>query len=373
LTVTLANGVPQFASLYNTPYYELDRINETGLYVLDSISIGRRWTINAGGRYDRSLMFLPPQQSAAGTFVGVRSFPRSPNYIDNNDFSPRFSVAFDPGASGKSVIRASYSRFVNLQGASLVDQFNPNSSSHVNVTFTGLGTVPSDPVPNNYPLGLGSSPIFQAGGQFNHVDPNLKRVYTQQITIGYERQLLNDVRFSVGYYFRNQGNYQTSFNTALATSNYSPLTVTNGLTGQPMTIYNLAAALVSINPYTYVTNAATDPHNTYNGLEFNVSKRMTKNWLLLAGFTAQKWESDKTLDPTNPNNDIYYQGNLATNDSPYVGKLSGQYKTPWGITVSSNFQSYVRVSQDSDRSLHEWCECQWSHGETQPGQRDGAA
>jgi hypothetical protein len=332
LTVTVANGLPQYASLLNTPFRSLDRINETAGFIQDSISLGRL-TINAGVRYDRFLTFLPPQQSPAGTWVGARSYPRSGNLVFN-DLSPRVSVAFDPSGAGKSVFRASYSRFVNLQGASLIDQFNPNASSSVRVTFASLGS-------NNYPIGLSTSPIFVDGGQFRTADPNLRRGFSRQITAGYERQVLNDVRVSVGYYYRDQGNYQTSFNRALTVADYSPLTVVNGLTNQPITIYNLAAAKVGINPNTVISNAATDPHNAYNAVEINASKRMSKNWQLLTGFTIQKNNSDTVYDPTNPNADLYIVGNRATTDSTFVGKVAGTYRAPLGITVSGNFQHYT--------------------------------
>lgn len=336
--VTVANGVPQYASLLNTPFRSVDRINETAGFIQDSISLGRL-TINAGARYDRFLTFLPPQSSLAGTFVGARSYPRWGNIVFN-DISPRISVAFDPSGTGKSVFRASYSRFVNLQGASLVDQFNPNASSSVRVTFTSLG-------PNNYPIGLSSSPIFVDGGQFRTLDPNLRRGFSRQITAGYERQILSDVRVSIGYYYRAQGNFQTSFNHTLSLSDYSSLTVINGLTGKPMTIYNLAPAKVGINPNTIISNAATDPHNAYNAIEVNASKRMSKNWQVLTGFTIQRNSADSVYDPTNPNADLYITGNRTTTDSTYVGKIAGTYRAPLGIAVSGNFQHYTGYPQQA--------------------------
>jgi len=291
-------------------------------------------TINAGVRYDRFLTFLPEQSSAAGTWVGERHYERSANLVVWNDFSPRVSVAFDPGGRGRSVIRASFSRFVDLEGASLASQFNPNASSSVQVSFTSLA-------PDNYPLGMSTTPIFVDGGQFRSVDPNLQRSYTRQITAGYEAQILGDVRAGVAYYFRDAHNYRTSFNRALSLSDYSPLTVINPLTNEPMTIYNLASAKVGINPDTYITNAAQDPDNAYHGLEFNASKRFSKNWQALAGFTIQQRKGDSLQDTTNPNANLFNEGNLLGTDSTYVGKLSGSYNTPWGVTVSGNFQHYT--------------------------------
>jgi hypothetical protein len=127
----------------------------------------------------------------------------------------------------------------------------------------------------------------------------------------------------------------------LTVADYSPVTVTNGLTNLPITIYNLAAAKVGINPNTIISNAPADPHNAYNALEVNASKRMTKNWQVLTGFTVQRNNGDGVYDPTNPNADLYILGNRTTTDSTYVGKVAGTYKAPLGITVSGNFQHYT--------------------------------
>jgi hypothetical protein len=333
LNVTVANGQPLRASLLNTPRNSRERVNETAAFVQDSFVMGRL-TINAGLRFDRFLTFLPPQKSPAGTWVGERSYPRSKDIATFIDLSPRVSVAYDPGGRGRSVIRGSFSRFVDLEGSNLASQLNPNASSTVQVTFTSLG-------PDNYPLGMSTTPVFVEGGQFRTVDPNLKRGFTRQLTFGYEQQVLGDVRTSVGYYFRDSHNYRTSFNRAIVAADYTPLTVVNPLNNQNMTIYNLAANKVGINPDTFITNPAEDPDNAYHGLEFSATKRMSKNWQMLAGYTIQKKEGDSVQDPGNPNGNLYSTGNILGMDSTYVGKLSGSYNTPWGVSISGNFQHYT--------------------------------
>jgi hypothetical protein len=333
ITITLANGQPLRANLLNTPRNSVEHFNETAAFLQDAITMGRL-TLNVGLRYDRFLTFLPPQHAGAGAFVGARDFPRSKNLAVWNDLSPRISMAFDPGGKGRSVIRGSFSRFVDSEGSGFASNFNPMASSTVQVAITRLG-------PDNYPLDDLSKPSFVDGGQFRTADPNLKRAFTRQVTAGYERQMLGDVRASVGYYFRDNHNYRTSFNRVLSADDYTPLTVINGLTNQPMTIYNLAANKVGINPDTYYTNTPKDPKNAYHGLELNASKRMSKNWQVLSGLTIQRRKGDSVNDPTNPNGNLFNTDNLLGNDSTYVGKLSGSYNTPWGISVSGNYQHYT--------------------------------
>ena len=172
ITITLANGKPLTANLLNTPRNSVEHFNETAAFVTDSITMGRV-TINGGVRYDRYLAFLPPQHAGAGTFVGARDFPRSKNLAVWNDVSPRISIAYDPGGKGLSVIRGSFSRFVDTAGSAFAGNFNPMASSTMTVAITSLG-------PDNYPLDDLTKPTFVDGGQFRTADPNLKRPFTRK-------------------------------------------------------------------------------------------------------------------------------------------------------------------------------------------------
>src|SRR5262249_27247713 len=144
---------------------------------------------------------------------------------------------------------------------------NPNALSSSTVTFTSLG-------PNNYPQGMGATPIFQEGGRFTTVDPNITRPYSRQFTTGYEQQVIKDLRVSVGYYFRDSVNNFSRINRANLTTDYSPLTVTNPVTNQPLTIYNLAKSKVGQSDF-LITNFKSLDANSYHGMEISASKRMS--------------------------------------------------------------------------------------------------
>ena len=336
LDVQLANGAPLAAILYNSPVNSKARQNETAAYIQDSYMLGR-FTFNIGLRYDRFISFLPAQTSPAGSFTGARSYLASKNIVDWNDFSPRVAVTFDPTGKGTKVVRASYSRFVLLQGSSLATAVNPNALSSTTVTFTSLG-------PDNYPLGLSTTPVFQDGGAFTHIDPNLTRPRSKQATVGYEQQIFGDVRVSVGYYYRNTSNIISRVNRAALPTDYSPITVTNPITGAPFTIYNLAKSKVGQSDF-LISNIPSLSDNAYHGLEFSASKRLHRNWQLLGGFTVQRkkgtYNTGTSDDLNNPNLDIDRRDAVLDLDSTYMFKLSGSYKLPKGLTASLNFQHYT--------------------------------
>ena len=59
----------------------------------------------------------------------------------------------------------------------------------------------------------------------------------------------------------------------------------NSVTGQPITLYNLAPAKVGLSNY-LITNIPELNTNHYNGVELTVEKQMSKGWQVLAGYTA---------------------------------------------------------------------------------------
>jgi hypothetical protein len=335
LNVVLANGQPLYAVLYNTPIHSEARANETGAFLQDSYVL-RRLTINAGFRFDRLITWNPAQTSAAGTWVPERSFPRSPNIVNWNNISPRLGISYDVTGQGKTALHASFGRSVLLDGVGTADTVNPNGLSSVQVPFTSLA-------PDNYPLGLGT-PIFRTGGNVTRIDSNLTRPYSDQAAAGFEHQLIGDLRVGAEYFYRHLKNDYGRRNMAALPSDYSPIQTINPLTNQPMTIYNLAQIKVGLADY-LITNIPEVDNNAYHGLEVTATKRFSRNWQLLSGFTVSRWKGTFTNgtsdDFNNPNRGINRTNAYLQNDATYVYKVAGTYNFPKGITASSNFQHYT--------------------------------
>ncbi|MFZ0038569.1 MAG: TonB-dependent receptor, partial [Candidatus Acidiferrales bacterium] len=91
--------------------------NSHGLYVQDSFHLSRRFTVNAGVRWDYMGIYHV-QDNLLSNFdafnnlvlVGTPTLPRLYN-PDYKNFAPRVSVAWDPLGTGKTVFRAGYGIF----------------------------------------------------------------------------------------------------------------------------------------------------------------------------------------------------------------------------------------------------------------------
>src|SRR5207249_7968566 len=101
----------------------------------------------------------------------------------------------------------------------------------------------------------------------------MSRPYSEQISTAYEKRLWRDLRVGVTYYYRTKKNLIGIENTAVSASVYTQITtllddngnpqpITNGLTGQPLTLYNISSAAQSLFDFV-VTNIPKLNDNAY--------------------------------------------------------------------------------------------------------------
>ncbi len=310
---------------------------------------------------------------------------------------PRISVAYDPTGRGNQVIRAGFNMFTNNVGTSLADSANPNGTGYLTYYWNGSfiansatagainsatpdytrfipsctspttgvtlptgtgGCLPSGTYTGGALSGVGGY-VSTTGGLAGYVDPNLKRPYSIEYNVGYQRTVLRDVSVGVAYYYRTTKNVQTTANINAPLSDYTPTTVylsgankgnpiINPLTGAPMTLYALtgnsrtcaASSTQTDNGcgWTETTNNPLVNQNHYNGLEFTATRRLVGRWSALVGFTIQKDHGFQTSgDFNDPNLNINRYGAL-DQDSEFVVRADVTYRLPWRFQTSVNYQ-----------------------------------
>ena len=354
-----SNGVPLQVVAFDTPFHERTYFRDTSLYLQDTWTVKRRLTISPGVLYQRFISYYPAQSTAPNlTFPQLfapTKYPASGDLIDWNTASPRIGVAFDPTGRGNSVLRFSFGRYYKMEGTQIVELVNPVGFAEQVYKWNGALNAQGFPTGWMSPANL----IGASGGITTHIDPNMKRPHTNEVSVSYEHQLWHDLRVSAAYYYRSKKNLLGLENLDAPPSAYSPVTVlddgqpiVNPLTNQPLTLYNLNPANVGKFD-TLVTNIPLLNNNAYNGVEFTAVKRMSHNWQLLSGFTIQRqlgeWgqgfegygDDAFSDDFNNPNYNINRNNNYLNYDATYVFKLDSTYQLPWKIGTSVNFQHYT--------------------------------
>jgi Carboxypeptidase regulatory-like domain/TonB dependent receptor len=361
INVLLDNGAPFQVIAYNTPATQKNYFKDASLYLQDTWTLTRRLTLNLGVRYDHFNTYYPRQTTdPKATFPQLfpaTTYPASGNLVNWNTASARLGAAYDLTGKGDSVVRLSYGRFYIMQGTGLAETSNP-------VGFAGQGYTwidsNHDGIPQQSEWMVPSQQVFAFGGSSTHINANMSRPYSEQISAAYESRLWRDLRVGVTYYYRTKKNLIGIENTDVSPADYTSITelpdinnvlqpIINGLTGKPLTLFNLDPAKQTAFNFV-VTNIPKLNDNVYHGVEFTAVKRLSNKWQLLSGFTVQRQKgvygrgfSDQATSDnfTDPNNDINRNNNYLNSDSTYIFKMDSSYELPWKIGTSMNFQHYT--------------------------------
>jgi len=362
INVILNGGKPDQVLAYDTPTTQKNYFGATSFYLQDTWKLKPRLTLNLGMRYDHFNTYYPAQKSNPNeTFpqlFPIQSYTASGNLVHWNNVSPRLGVALDPTGKGNSVLRFNYGIYYIMQGTGLAETANPVGLAGKYYTWTDTNGDGIPQINEWLPNGANTVPVNAFGGSSTHINTKMSRPYSAQLSAGYEKQILGDLRVGVTYYYRTKKNLIGIENTAVQPSDYVPITalggqaIINPVTNQPMTLYSFQPTdPAKFGAFNFVvTNIPKLDDNAYHGLEFTAVKRLSHKWQILGGFTIQRQKgvygrgfSDQATSDnfTDPNNDINRNNNYLNLDATYVFKVDSTYELPWNIGTSVNFQHYT--------------------------------
>jgi hypothetical protein len=292
-----------FVGLYyydyaGAPYYGYDysydisgRNARESLYVQDSWEIGNRLTINPGIRIDHVRGKNPDQSN----------FP-----YGTTNIAPRFGFAFDLTGDHKTVLKGSYSQYYEGIFNDVYKAATPGIGDYVTYDVTACpGVSPLQRCPQSLWTEVGRTPTPLAT-----IDPDIKHPRTDEISLGIERALGNDIRISVTGIKRDNRNLvgavlpDARWERRILTSATAP-----GLTPQQVPVYRWMNAAASENNL-FITNpdgftfldvngnplGTIDAERGYKALMTVLSKRFSNRWVGQVSYVIQK--SDGTRDNT---------------------------------------------------------------------------
>jgi hypothetical protein len=333
----VSNGVPQSVRLVNNPSGHKESGVNTGIYLQDSWTLGRV-TINPGIRYERFVMSIPAQSAGAGTWVPAREFAEQKNIVNWKSFSPRFGFSWDVSGDGRTALKGGLSRYDRLAGITIVQPLNQK-----NIAFQ---TCPWSDTNNDLRAQNSEIALARCTGSLQpalgFVDPDLKRPHQWEYTAMLQRQIGSRTSVMVGYYGRRFWNLYTTVNDAVPSTAYSPVTIANPLTGEPMTVYNQDPT--TRGQVRNVLRTIPDLSQFYNGVEFQVNTR-TDRATVFAGLTIGRSEGDQdTGDLNNPNLRVNNRGAIGF-DSPYQIRGGFSYVLPADVQLSGSIRESSGLPQ----------------------------
>jgi len=338
-----SNGVPNSVRLVNTPSGHNESGVNTGIYVQDAWRMGRV-TLNPGLRYERFVMSIPAQGAPAGTWVPARDFAAQDGIVNWNTVSPRLGFSWDVFGDGKTGLKGGVSRYDRLEGVNLVQPLNQR-----NISFETCPWSDTDhdliAQPSEIAFAKCSGSLQPSLG---NVDPGLKRPRQWEYTAMVQRQVGRNTSVSVGYYGRRFGDLYTTVNAAVPPSAYTPVTITNPLTQQALTVYNQDPA--TRGSVKNVLTTIPSLLQTYNGVELQVNTRL-RDATAFGGLTIGRDYGDiDSGDLNNPNNLINNRGAIGY-DSTYQIRGGFSYRLPADVQFSGSIREATGLPRGSTQSL----------------------
>ena len=281
------------------------------LYVNDKWDLGRRWSFNIGGRYDRT--------NAKDSYGNKTSNDRS--------FSPRLGATFDVTGTGRLRVGATYGRYVGRLAEGVQGQGSPAGEPwfyayyYDGPAFSGTSSQVVHQIIDWFQArgGVKSTPDLLSIGGFNtRIDGTLKAPGMDEWTIGAGSQLTTNTYVRADYIDRKWNNFYGSF------TNLQTGQVTEPTTGQPADL-------------TLVRN--TDLFNrTYRAVQLQAQTRVFSRLNLGGNYTYSKLRGN-------------YEGETSGSGPVSVGGWLLQYPEYQGF-AQNNPSGYL--SNDQRHKLRAW-------------------
>ena len=236
-------------------------------------------TINPGLRYERFVMSIPAQSAGAGTWVPARDFAEQENIVNWNTLLAAVRLSVGPVrrrphcGEGRAQPLRSAGRRHHHPAAQPEEHRVPDVP--VGVTRNNDLRAQNDEIAMRACTG-------SLQPSLGIVDPDLKRPHQWEYTVMVQRQIGGRTSVMVGYYGRRFWDLYTTVNDAVPSTAYTPVTITNPLTNEPMTVYNQDPT--TRGAVRNVLKTIPELRQTYNGVEFQINTRLTKA-TLFAGLT----------------------------------------------------------------------------------------
>ena len=380
---TLTRGVPTGITQRATPYMTKDRFLDLGLYAQDQWTL-KRFTLNYGVRWDYFYGWVAAQQVPAGRFVGARSFDRVGGVPQWNDINPRFGVSYDLFGNGRTALKMSVGRYVEVLAVDLTAAINPINTS-INQVNRTWGDANGNFVPDcnlNSPLSNGecgqiSNLNFgQRAINTRYADDVLRgsgaRNATWDVAAEVQHELTRGISLTAGWYRNWATNFRVTDNLAVTQSDYSPFCFTapsdSRLPGgggyRVCGLYDLAPAVFGRvnNVVTQLSNFTgenssvncdTNGSLTATGGAFvgaggacgksdffnvSVNTRLASGITLGGGVDTGRTVFDACYDVDSPQQRLYCRVVRPFHAQTQL-KLYGTYPIKGGVTVSGTFQN----------------------------------
>jgi hypothetical protein len=350
--------------------------DQNSLYLQDTYS-RQRFTAIVGLRWDRQEDYVAATNVPAHAFQGQPTIDGTPFNLfpalsvpevraSNvwNTVAPRIGLTYDLTGNATNVIKGSYAIYFDQRNGGLLSKsLNPAGSARIDLGWTDVnGDQTVQPNEINQSL-IRSVTGFDPANpgllvSTNSVDPNAKAPRTNEVVIGFGREMRGDFGINASYVWRHYDRFLWNDVNGVTSADYSPVPYTPPAGACPADARCEAVTYFVPNatlPSAYTVATRPDFTHTYNGLELVVRKRSSHGWMLTGSYsynsTIEDYASPAAYeDPTSIDQRNGYQyaptggaigggggSNLAgiVINAKWIAKVNGTYRLPYQINVAA--------------------------------------
>jgi hypothetical protein len=258
-------------------------ITEYSWFVQDDYRVAPNFTLNLGLRYELQDSAAPKVQNPAAMAAGINTAQLN---LDRNNLAPRIGFAWSPKSNAKYVVRGGWGLFFGRTPSIMVGTAHSNNGINVQtLTFTGADIpsypntkcgAPVDAPDCSAPAGGTSAPptIFVFA-------PNYQQPTIQQMNLGVEYALTNNMTVSVGYQGVIGNQLQRSRDINLGTPVPTSILTSTGET----IVFNRYPSARPIAGFSRIEQFESSANSEYHGMNIAVNRRFASNFQFMASYT----------------------------------------------------------------------------------------
>jgi hypothetical protein len=356
-------GIP-YIGVYQEPFSQKHAMTNYAGFVQDTWSVTKRLVLSLGLRLSNQNGTIPAQNQSAGekTFLGVtynQSVTQSFTPLKWTILTPRLGLVYDITGDGKTLFKASYSRYD--QANLLINFFGANPNQPLSYAF--LLMPDGTPIPGAY-----IQVSYPQPSKIGYKDHPLKTPYLDEVTVSLEREVVEDFSLGVKYIRKWDRNLiyeidansldadQLMNNGQLVWTNWEKVYFTDPYNGTQQYAWNKLNVALQNN--LYVVNPPGADRD-YTGAQVTLTKRFSHGWSLMSSYV---WSYSRGLigtdfaasQPTqmynlwvDPNYHINAVGRFPL-ERRNVFQLYGYVEGPFGINFGGDLrimsgQRYTRM------------------------------
>jgi hypothetical protein len=334
------NAGKPFQAISRAPSVEAGAFVGLAAFASDAVTLGDRWTVSAGVRFDRNRAFSPDVHATNARGEETDDvIAGSGTLYTWNIVSPRLGVTVRLTGDGRTVARASYGRFSQGVLTGEIGTFHP--------AVTPTTTTAFDPATGGY-----TRPVSIVDPRINLLlDGQTRAPRTDEYSVGIDRELYRRLAVAAAYVHK-------------AGANFIGWTDIGGVYGASTRVLPDGEAV----PVSVLLNATgdrrfllTNPDEyslKYDGVVVLIEKRLADGWHAFASYTRSTatgllpssgtiaaGAQVSTVSPPNfvtfgqDPNDLTNARGLLPNDRPNAFRFMGSVNVPrTGVVIAANLQ-----------------------------------